>query len=75
MTFIDQNPRSVYAALTGFWLFFGIWALRSGKAELFLHIWSLTVRKAERPALYWFSVALLFVFAIASLYGAWTGVI
>jgi hypothetical protein len=75
MTFIDQHARSIYTALALFWLALGIWALRSGKAELPLHIWSLTVHKTERPGLYWFSVALLFLLATASLYGAWTRVI
>jgi len=75
MTFLNQHSTSIYAALALFWTLLGIWALRSGKAELPLHIWSLTVQKTEQPALYWFAVALLFLLAIASLLGACTGVI
>jgi hypothetical protein len=75
MAFVDQYSRSIDAASALFWVLLGIWALRSGKAELPLHIWSLTVHKNEQPALYWFSVGLLFLLAIASLYWDWTGAI
>ena len=49
MTLLDQHPRSVYAALGLVFLIFGAYALRSKKAELPLHFWSLTVSKEEQP--------------------------
>jgi hypothetical protein len=75
MTLLDQHPRSVYAALGLVFLIFGAYALRSKKAELPLHFWSLTVSKEEQPFGYWLTVMFLFLLAVTCLYRAWTGVL
>ena len=75
MTLLDQHPRSVYAALGLVFLIFGAYALRSKKAELPLHFWSLTVSKEEQLFGYWLTVMFLFLLALTCLYRAWTGVL
>jgi hypothetical protein len=75
MTFLDQHPRSVYAAVALVFLLFGAYALRSKKAELPLHFWSLTVSKEEHPFGYWVTVWFIFLLAVTFLYRAWTGVL
>jgi hypothetical protein len=71
---LDQHLRSVYAAVGLGFLIFGAYALRSKKAELPLHFWSLTVSKEEQPFGYWLTVTFLFLLAVTCLYRAWTGV-
>jgi hypothetical protein len=75
MTYIDQHP-SIFG-LAVFLLFFVLAAsaLRRGKAELPLHIWSFTVSRAEKPYHYWFAVTLYVLIALKFLYTAWTGII
>lgn len=74
MTLLDQHPRGVYAAVGLGFLILGAYALRSKKAELPLHFWSLTVSKEEQPFGYWLTVMFLFLLAVTCLFRALNGV-
>lgn len=73
MGFLHQHSRSIEAAVAVALLFLGVYALRSRKAELPLHIWSLTLSRDAQPFAYWFSVVLYFAAGIKFLYMAWNG--
>jgi hypothetical protein len=72
MTFLHQHSRSIEVALALILFCFGAYALRSRKAEVPLHIWSLTVRRDAQPFWYWFCVILYFAAAVNFLYLACT---
>jgi hypothetical protein len=73
MPFLHQHSRSIEAVLALILFFFGAYALRSRKAELPLHIWSLTVSRDAQPFGYWFCVILYFAAGVNFLYMAWNG--
>jgi hypothetical protein len=54
MTFLHQHSRSIEALLALIVFFLGAYALRLRKAELPLHIWSLSVSTDAQPFGYWF---------------------
>jgi hypothetical protein len=74
MTLLDQHSRVIGIAVGILCFFFGAWALPAGKAELPLHIWSLTVSKEKQPLGYWCCITLYFSAGVGFLYSAWIGV-
>jgi hypothetical protein len=75
MTLSYQHQRGICAAVALLCFFLGAWAIRARKAELPLHIFSLTVAREKQPFAYWFCVTLYFMVGVGFLYSAWFGVI